>query len=92
MEGAGGHAVAQAEAAEPVPELARGLAGEREGQDVAGVGIAGLDAPGDARVSTRVLPDPPGEDAQGPGRGGDGTPLCLVQVVEQAIGGHRGRG
>jgi hypothetical protein len=93
VERTGGHAVTQSQGPETVPQLTRGLAGERQGQDMAGVGIAGLDAPGDATSENPGLARSRRcEDRQGPGRRRDGTPLRLVQVVEQAIGGHRGRG
>ena len=87
MEGAGGHARAQAERAEAVAQLARGLAGEGEGEDVAGVGVAGLDPPGDAPGQHPGLARPGRrQDGQGPRRRGHRPALRVVEVVEQAIG------
>ena len=47
MEGARGDPLAQPGGTEPPAQLASGLAGEREGQCVTGIGRAGGDAIGD---------------------------------------------
>ena len=97
MEGAGHHRGVAAEAAEPVVELAGGFASEREGEHVAGLGPAGLHAPGDTA----------GEDAglAGSGSREDCERRCLardrgalfgIEADEECVGGsghgHRKEG
>ena len=72
VERAGHDVVAHAEGRQPTGQLAGGLAGEREGQDVAGVGRALGDAVADAAREHPRLPGPcAGEDAQRLGVGRD---------------------
>ena len=92
MEGAGGDAVAQAEVAEAVGELARRLAGEGDREDMprlevvvgGSVGDAARQDAGLARAGAR-------EDAQRLRGRRDGPRLSLVQAAEAALGHPSGR-
>jgi hypothetical protein len=90
VERSGGHARAQAERPQPAVELARGLAGEGQGQHVAGVGVAGLHPPGDAAGQhpglARSGRRQDGERARGRGHG---AALGVVEVIQQLIGQRR---
>src|SRR5690606_7739146 len=84
VEGARGDGVAQAERPEAGAELGGRLAGEREGEDVARVGVVGGDAVADAAGEGAGLARPgAGEDAQGRGRGRDRGALRVVEVVDE---------
>jgi hypothetical protein len=66
VERAGRDAASQAELHEPVAQLAGGLAGERQRQDVRASAVSLATRQAMRRVSTRVLPDRRGQDRQRP--------------------------
>ncbi len=84
-----GDVVAQAEVTQPRPQLARRLAGEGEGEGMAGVQVATRrpvgDAPGEDPGLARAGA---GVDAQGPGGAGHGGSLGLVEAPEQRVPVH----
>jgi hypothetical protein len=92
VEGAGGGDVAQTEAAQPAGQLTGRLAGEREGEDVAGVGVAGDRPPGDAPGEhPRLSRAGAGPDAQRVRRVRDRPPLVRVEPHQQRVGVHARR-
>src|SRR5205807_2305519 len=91
MERARRHLVAYAELGQPGAELARGPAGEGEGEHVAGIGRAAGHAPGDAPGEGPRLARPgAGEDAERGRRAGDGLGLGRVEARQQVGAGDLG--
>ena len=87
VEGAGGHLVAQAQDAQPGPQLAGGLSGEGEGQHALGIVATGQRAPGDAPGEYPGLAGPGAcLDRQRQGIGGDGVELLVVEPGQEPVG------
>ncbi len=87
VEGAGGHLVAQAENAQPGPQLAGGLAGEGEGQHPSGVVAVGQRAPGDAPGEHAGLAGSGARpDRQGQGIDRYGVVLLGVESDQEPVG------
>ena len=87
VEGAGGHLVAQAQDAQPGPQLAGGLSGEGEGQHALGIVATGQRAPGDAPGEYPGLAGPGAcLDRQRQGIGGDGVELLVVEPGQESVG------
>ncbi len=89
MDGAGGEAALDAETAQPIGELAGGLAGERDREHVVGVVEPLACPPRDpAREHARLARAGRRVDRDGGVGGGDRFALLIVEVVEQVVAGH----
>jgi hypothetical protein len=85
VEGPGRHAIADAQGREAGPQLTGGLAGEREGEDVAALGRALGDPPRHAAGEDPRLAGPgAGEDDERGTVADDGGGLRIRQSVEQS--------
>jgi len=93
VDGARGEGRVDAEPAQAVLQLARGLAGERDREHVGRVVEALAGPPRDAPGEHARLPRSRGRvDRQRDGRRGDGLALLGVEVVEQRVAGGNGCG
>ncbi len=89
MEGARMGMAPQAERAEPGTELARRLAGERDDEDVAGIGgPRGEPVRDAAREHSGLAGAGPGDDAERRARARDRGALRFVEVGQQVHRGH----
>ncbi len=81
--------VAEPEAQQATTEFAGGLAGERERQRVAGVGVAEGDPMGDPPCQDAGLARPcAGHDGDEVGAGGDCGALVGIEIGDQRVGIH----
>ena len=86
VEGAGGDALAHAEAGEAAAQLARGLAGEGDRERVGGLEPFLRGHPGDAaREDARLARPRAGQDRQGRGGAGDRVALGGVEAAQEFV-------